>query len=102
MNRGQELQNRRRFVEDGIGAVMAVKPDFEFIKYASRSIDDREFMRIGDVMGRAVTLDITAKSLEEIFEDISRINLIGKENVNLPSCIITDQQELRKISLLFK
>ena len=101
MNRGQVYESRKKFIEDGIAALMAVKQDYAYIKYARANVTDSEYVRIGDVFGKAVTLDITARSLEDIFEDISRINLLGKENIAPPSNIVDDKDELRKISGLF-
>ena len=101
MNRGQVFESRKRYVEDGIGTIMTVKQDFAYIKYARQATTDAEYMRIGDIQGRAVTLDITAKSLEDIFEDISRINLVKKENIAPPSGIVSDPNVLRNISPLF-
>ena len=101
MNRGQIFESRKRFVEDGIGLMMSVKRDYAFIKYARTGLTDSEYMRIGDIQGRAVTLDITARSLEDILEDMSRINLAGKEKIAPPDNIITDPDKLREISALF-
>lgn len=101
MNRGQAFESRKNFIEKGIGALMSVKRDYAYIKYARASLTESEYIRIGDVFGKAITIDITAKSLEEIFEDVSRINLIGKEKIAPPSNIVTDNETLRKIAPLF-
>lgn len=101
MNRGQIYASRKNFIENGIGALMAAKRDYAFIKYARAGVTGGEYMRIGDIFGKAVTLDITARDLDQIFEDISRINLIGKEKIAPPDNIITDEETLRKIAPLF-
>lgn len=101
MNRGQVFESRKKFVEEGIGTLMQVKQDFAFIKYARTGLTESEYIRIGDVQGRAVTLDVTAKSLEDIFEDLSRIILLKKEKISPPDNIVVDPDVLRKISVLF-
>lgn len=101
MNRGQIYANRKNFVEENIGLLMSVKKDYGYIKYARKDISDSEYMRIGDIFGNALTLDITGRSLEDIFEDVSRINLISKEKITPPDNIITDKETLRKIATLF-
>ncbi len=101
MSRGQIYESRKNFIEEGIGKLMAVKRDYAYIKYARTGLTESEYVRIGDIFGKAVTLDVTARSLEDIFEDVSRINLIGKEKIAPPDNIITDPNTLRKIAPLF-
>lgn len=102
MNRGQVYESRKRFVEDGIGVLMAAKKDFESIQYARSSVTDREYIRIRDIFGKAATIEITGDDLEKILSDMSRLILMGEENVSTPSGYITDQEQLRKIYPLFR
>lgn len=102
MNIGQVYESRKNFIEDGIGSLMAVKEDFESIKYARSSVTNREFVRIRDIFGKAATIEITGDDLEKILLDMSRLILMGKEKVSAPSGCITDQEQLRKIYPLFK
>lgn len=102
MNKGQEFANRKKFIEGTITDFLKVKEDFEYLKYARRDLTESEYIRIGDVQGRAITLDITAMSLEEIIENISRLILVNKEKVNPPANIVSDPAILRAISKYFK
>ena len=102
MSRGQEFQKRKNYIEKTISELLSVKKDFGYILYARTSITDSEYVRIGDITGKAVTLNVTAMSLESIMEDIARIVLLPKEKVSVPSSIVFDKEELRKASLLFK
>ena len=101
MNRGQVFESRRRYVEDGIGVLMTVKRDFESIQYARSSVTDQEYIRIRDIFGKAVTIDITGVDLETILTDMCRVMLIGEEKIAPPDGIITDKEALRKIAPLF-
>lgn len=101
MNRGQVFESRKKFVEEGIATILSAKSDFMYIKYARVGLTESEYIRIGDVFGKSVTLEITAMSLEDIVEDIAKIMLIGNEKISPPESIVTDKETLRKIALLF-
>ena len=102
MTKGQDYMARLYFIESTVERFMKHKEDFDYIKYARKAVTDTEYVRIGDVQGRAVTLNITARSLADIAEDIARIILIGKEKIAPPDNIVTDAEELRAIKTLFK
>ena len=99
MNRGQVYASRKNFVES-IGDLMAAKKDFLSIKYARSAVTDREYVRVHDIFGKAVTIEITGDDLEKILSDMCRIILMGEENVSAPNCV-TDMDMLRRIAPLF-
>ena len=100
--RGQEFIARQNFVEVTLHQALASKPDFDYIKYARDALTDSEYIRIADLQGKACTIDITGRSLEEIVEDVARIVLIPKEKITPPETIVTNPQVLRSIAPLFK
>lgn len=100
MNKGQIFTARKYYVEKVLGEAIKVKQDFASIRYGHKGVTDGEFIRIADTLGRAITLDITALTLEEILEAVARVVLAGK--VSAPKCIVTDTNELRAIAELFK
>lgn len=102
MNKGQIYASRKDFIENGVGELMSAKKDFESIKYARSAVTDREYVRVRDIFGKAVTIEITGDDLEKILSDMSRIILMGEERVSVPSGVITDRDALRKIAPLFK
>lgn len=102
MNKGQMNVARKAYIENVIGNAIRVKQDFDYLKYAKTKVTEGEYIRIGDTLGRAVTLNVTALSLEEILEDISRVVLAGKEKVSPPHSIVLDGDELRAIAHLFR
>jgi hypothetical protein len=102
MNIGQIYASRKDFVESGIKPLMKAKQDFQDLRYARSSITNREYIRITDITGKALTLDITGDSLEKILMDASRIILMGEEKVHAPTGTIIDMEVLRKIAPLFQ
>ena len=102
MTEGQGYMARAYFIESTVYNFMKHKQDFDFIKYGRTLKADKEYVRLGDIQGNAVTLDVTGRSLEAIAEDIGRIILIGKENIAPPDNIVTDQDVKRSIHHLFK
>lgn len=102
MTEGQGYTARAFFIESTVARFMKHKQDFGRIKYGRTLKIGKEYMRISDIHGNAVTLDITGRSYEAIAEDVARILLIGKENIAPPDNIVTDQEEKRSIYHLFK
>lgn len=102
MTKGQDYMARAYFIESTVDRFLKHKKDFDYIRYTRSKHTDGEYIRIADMQGRAITLDITARSLEDIAEDIARIILIGKEKIAPPDNIITDPSKLRIVSMLFK
>ncbi len=100
MNRGQVYASRKNFIEDGIGNMMAAKRDFAGIQYARSAVTDQEYVRVRDVFGKAVTIEITGDDLEKVLSDMCRIILMGEDNVKTPNCV-TDKDVLRELAPLF-
>lgn len=102
MNMGQIYESRKNFVEVGIGAILPVKRDFKSIQYAHSNTTDGEYIRIDDIIGRSVCLDVTALSLEGIFDEVCRIALLGDDRPSAPRTVIEDRDKLRAIAPLFR
>lgn len=101
MNRGQVYASRKNFIENGVGELMSAKRDFDSIKYARSAVTDREYVRVSDIFGKAVTVEITGDDLEKVLSDMCRIILIDEENVSVPSGVVTDKDTLRQVAALF-
>lgn len=101
MDKGQVFASRKDFIENGVGQLMSAKKDFRSIQYAISSVTEQEYVRVMDVFGGAITIDITGDDLEKVLSDMSRVILMGEENVHAPAGIVTDRDLLRKISNLF-
>lgn len=101
MTEGQGYMARLCFVEGTANNFLKHKEDFAYIKYGRTKKTNGEYVRIGDIKGSAITLDVTGRSLEAIAEDIARVILIGKENIAPPDNIVTDPEVLRTVAHLF-
>lgn len=101
MNIGQVYASRKDFIENGIGHIMAAKRDFESIKYARSAVTEQEYVRVRDIFGNAVTIEITGDDLEHILCDMCKVILMGEDNSKGPNCVL-DNELLRRISPLFK
>lgn len=102
-NRTKELEARRFYVESVLGAALEAKTGFESIKYACERPIDSEYVRISDLRGTSVTIDVTGEPLEKIMADVFRIALPGTaDKFHTPVKIITDWDTLLKIAPLFR
>lgn len=102
MNRGQVYENRKNYIENGVGYLMSAKKDFDSIQYARSSYTEQEYVRVKDIFGSAVTIDITGADLEKVLSDMCRVILFGEEDLPAPEGIVTDKEALRHIYPLFK
>lgn len=106
MNRNKEIKAREYYINEILYNAMRPKKAFGGIKYARDPITDMEYVRISDIRGAAVTLNITAYTLEDILTDVCKVILVGvlgkHDKMQMPVGIVSDGDELIKISPLFK
>ena len=102
-NRTKEMEARKFYIESVLGAALEAKTGFESIKYAAERPIDQEYIRISDLRGGFITIDITGEPLEKIMTDVFRIALSGTaDKFHTPVKIITDWDTLLKIAPLFR
>ena len=102
MNIGQNYAQKRAYVEVLLAGVMRVMKGFDYIKYAREFQTEAEFIRIGDLAGRAMTLDVTAYSLAEIMLAVCDYIVNGPDGKIVIKSIVHDEDRLIKASRLFK
>ena len=68
MDRIQDYNQRKAYVEIALANMLKAKYGFDFIKYVRAYRTDEEFIRIGDLRGCTVTFNVTASPLSEIME----------------------------------
>lgn len=94
-------QRRRDYVEGLAVGLMAVK-DFDAIEY-TRTYDGAEYVRISDIIGNALYLDITRMTLAEILKDVARCLVVGEHLEGIrPKGLITDRERKRRAARAFK
>ena len=96
MQKGTYYNERRRYLEK-LTEVLAVIQDFNEIKYVHEYYDDAEYVVITDVLGGAVFVDITAKTLEEIFKEVTKVI-----NGQTPNGLVTNINIKRHIATALK
>ena len=102
MNIGQNYAQKQAYVEVLLSGVMRVKTGFDYIKYAREFQTEGEYIRIGDLAGRAVTLDVTAMDLESIMMIVCDYIVSGPVGKIVINHIIYDEHKLIQTSKLFK
>lgn len=94
-------QRRRDYIEGLSVALMAVK-DFDAIEY-TRTYDGAEYVRISDIIGNALYLDVTRMTLAEVLKDVARCLVAGDRLEEIrPHGLVTDRERKRKAARAFK
>lgn len=94
--RGMTLRDKRDFVEK-LNDVFDVMDDFYEIKYACSYVTEQEYLKVSDVIGNVVFMNVTAFSKSEILRDVCKVVASG----DLPFSIIHDTATKKKIAHLF-
>jgi len=102
MNIGQNYAQKRAYVEVLLSGVMRVMKGFDYIRYAREFQTEAEYIRIGDLTGRAITLDVTAFDLNDIMMAVCDYIVNGPDGKAVIKCIVHDEDRLIKASKLFK
>lgn len=102
MNLGQNYAQKKAYIEVLLSGVMRAKKGFDYIKYARTGLMDEEYIRIGDLRGNAVTIDVTAFGLEEIMMVICDYIVNGPTGDHVLPRIVVDDDKLFKTARLFR
>ena len=102
MNIGQNYAEKKAYIEVLFNAIMRAKKGFDYIKYARTGMINEEFIRIGDLRGNAVTIDVTALGIEDIMMVVCDYIVNGPTGNHVLPRIIVDEDKLIKVANLFK
>lgn len=94
-NKGSEYTARRDYVA-GLNLALSAVPDFERIVYVHTNLD-KEYVKIWNTIGWVVYLDVSQKSLYDIFNSVA-LSVRGQE----PDNILTDIDTIRSIVPLIR
>lgn len=92
---------RQAFIETVARQFFEPIGDFESIKYGHYYSTDEEFVRISDVFGATMVLDITALSTPEVVKELCKA-LVQDHGERMPSTMVLDKEKLRHIAPLFR
>lgn len=102
MNRIQDYNRRKAFVELTLGSMLQHKTGFDFIKYRQVYKTEEQFVRIGDLRGCTVTFDVTALTLEQIMKLVCDYIVYGPTGKVAIQHIVADDDKLFSIAPLFR
>ena len=102
MDRIQDYNQRKAYVELALASMLKAKRGFDFIKYVKAYRTDEEFIRIGDLRGCTVTFNVTASPLSEIMEVVCDYVISGPLGKIARNNIVVDDEKLLSIAPLFK
>jgi hypothetical protein len=102
MNRTQDFNERKTYVEIVLDAMLLAKRDYDFIKYAKSYGTESEYIRLGDLRGCTVTFNITGMSLENIMTMVCDYVVEGPTGTIAIDHIVVKNEELFNIAPLFK
>ena len=102
MNKGQIYQRRKEYIELILGAMLKPKTGFDSIKYGRYNKTDKEYVRLTDLRGNAVTLNITGEKLERVMEMICDYVVNGPSGDIVINYILFDDATLYSLAPLFK
>ena len=96
MNKGAYYTEREQYIR-ALEVVLRPVQDFNRLRYANEFYADTEFIQLSNVLGDAIFIDITAKSMEEIFKEVARAI-----NGQTPYGLVKDLEKRRHIAGLFQ
>lgn len=102
MDRIQDYNHRKAYVELALANMLKAKRGFDYIKYRKVQRTDEEFIRIGDLRGCTVTFNVTASPLSEIMEIVCDYVVSGPGGKIVRNNIVVDDEKLLYIAPLFK
>lgn len=102
MDRIQEYNHKKAYVELALANMLKAQRGFDFIKYVRAYRTDEEFIRIGDLRGCTVTFNVTASPLSEIMELVCDYVVSGPLGKIAINHIVADNEKLFAIAPLFK
>ena len=102
MDRIQEYNRRKAYIEIALSHMLEAKSDFDFIKYVRAYRTEEEYIRIGDLRGCTVTFEVTAMPLEDVMRLVCDYVVSGPLGKVAIDHIVVDNQKLLYIAPLFK
>lgn len=102
MDKIQDYNKRKAYIEITLSGMLKALRGFDFIKYVKAYRTEEEYIRIGDLRGCTVTFDITAAPLEEVMRLVCDFVVAGPLGDIAKNHIVVDNEKLLSIAPLFK
>ena len=102
MDKIQDYNQRKAYVELALGNMLTAQRGFDFIKYRKVFRTEEEYIRIGDLRGCTVAFDVTAEPLDEIMRLVCDYVVSGPLGKIAINHIVADNEKLFRIAPLFR
>lgn len=95
---------RRDYVEGALQMALAPIRSFDGIEYTKKTLTGEEYVKVSDLTGATMFLDVTDMTQPEILKDIARLLLMGdiEDSRVIPHGFVTDDEEKLAIAELFR
>lgn len=95
--------DRKAYIE-GLTIGLNALREFDGIEYTRTPLTGEEFVKVSDLTGASMFLDVTEMTKAEILKDVARILLMGEINDDriIPKGFVTDKDEILAIAELFR
>lgn len=96
------FDRRRTYVED-LNMMLEPLHGFDRIEYARAFMQDKEYVKISDIIGNVLFLDISGLTLSEILKEVAKSILIDeiKDPNIIPDSLVFEREDKLKIAELF-
>ena len=95
---------RKTYIEGALQMALTPIRSFDGIEYMRKPLTGEEFVKISDLTGATMFLDVTGMTRAEILKDVARLVLMGDINDSaiIPIGFVSDEEEKLGIAKLFK
>lgn len=95
---------RKTYIEGALQMALTPIRSFDRIEYTRKTLTSEEFVKISDLTGATMFLDVTGMTRAEILKDVARLILMDDINDSaiIPVGFVTDQDKKLGIAELFK
>lgn len=104
INKRMEYYDLRKNYVEGLRTALAPIRSFDNIEYMKRTLTGEEFVKISDLLGASMFLDVTGMERAEILKDVCRVVLMDDVNDSaiIPHGFITDDDKRLGVAELFR
>lgn len=95
---------RKTYIEGALQMALSPIRSFDGIEYMRKSLTGEEFVKVSDLTGATMFLDVTGMTRAEILKDVARLVLMGDINDSaiIPVGFVFGTEQKLEIAELFK
>lgn len=95
--------DRASYIE-GLAIGLNAIREFDGIEYTRKPLTGEEFVKISDLTGASMFLEVTKMTKAEILKDVARVLLMGDidDSRIIPQSFVADKEQMLDIAELFR